>query len=434
VQKREEAIAMALGVSMIVFGGHAQADPQAAATLTMEQAVELALSRNERASISDRGVDVARAAVEKARTAFLPLVQALGSDQQHAYAATDRTPNNVRQLSLTVSQPLLNASAFPLYSQAEALLDAQRAQNRDDKRVLGFNAATAYLSVLTSADIVRAAERQYENAQANLSDAKGRVEAGLTSSNDLTRAQVDVANASREVELDRGALQNAAIQLELIINAPVAPSLEPPTSTLQAAERPPGAAGDLVHFAVDHRPDFAAIRSSVAAAHHYADEPMLRLVPALGLQGQEATTSNSAVAGRWHDEIVTATATWTLYDSGVRYADKHSRDAAATIAELTAHQLERAIDAQVRGSIALLASAQAAYHSADEAAISARKNADESAILYRQGLAKAIELVDANDSRFAAEVGDANAQYSMAQAYLNLRQAMGLDALGTELR
>jgi outer membrane protein TolC len=140
------------------------------------------------------------------------------------------------------------------------------------------------------------------------------------------------------------------------------------------------------------------------------------------------------VAGRWHDEIVTATATWTLYDSGVRYADKHSRDAAATIAELTAHQLERAIDAQVRGSIALLASAQAAYHSADEAAISARKNADESAILYRQGLAKAIELVDANDSRFAAEVGDANAQYSMAQAYLNLRQAMGLDALGTELR
>ena len=64
----------------------------------------------------------------------------------------------------------------------------------------------------------------------------------------------------------------------------------------------------------------------------------------------------------------------------------------------------------------------------------ARQNVDETAILYRQGLAKAIELVDANDSRFTAEVNYAVAQYSMAEAYLNLRQAMGLDPLGTELK
>jgi hypothetical protein len=42
--------------------------------------------------------------------------------------------------------------------------------------------------------------------------------------------------------------------------------------------------------------------------------------------------------------------------------------------------------------------------------------------------------VDANDSRFTAEVNYAAAEFAMAQAYLSLRQALGLDALGTELR
>jgi outer membrane protein TolC len=49
-------------------------------------------------------------------------------------------------------------------------------------------------------------------------------------------------------------------------------------------------------------------------------------------------------------------------------------------------------------------------------------------------LAKAIELIDANDSRFEAEIALAQAQDTVAEAYLSLRQAMGLDALGTELK
>jgi outer membrane protein TolC len=59
---------------------------------------------------------------------------------------------------------------------------------------------------------------------------------------------------------------------------------------------------------------------------------------------------------------------------------------------------------------------------------------EETAILYRQGLAKAIELVNANDTRFTAEINQASAEYAMAQAYLGLRQALGLDPLGTDLR
>src|SRR5262249_50769978 len=141
-----------------------------------------------------------------------------------------------------------------------------------------------------------------------------------------------------------------------------------------------------------------------AAAHDFAGEPLLRLLPTLAVQAQALVTTNSATTGRWNDETLQATLSWTLYDQGIRYADKHSRDAQAEISDLNLQQLGRSIGSQVRSAAALLVAAQAAFAVAENAVSAARQSVDETAILYRQGLAKAIELVDANDTRFASEI------------------------------
>jgi outer membrane protein TolC len=208
-----------------------------------------------------------------------------------------------------------------------------------------------------------------------------------------------------------------------------------PDPILAAAERPLGPADALVRFALEHRPDVLVDKNAALAAHHFAAEPMMRLVPSIGLTGTASGTTNTPIATKaWNQETVAATLSWTIYDAGARYADKHSRDAQATIADLNLEQLSRNVDAQVRGAMALLVAAQAEFQVAAQARDAANLNVDETAILYKQGLAKAIELVDANDSRFTAEVNYAVAQYSMAEAYLGLRQALGLDPLGTELQ
>ncbi len=398
--------------------------------MTLQNAVQLAVTRNERARISDLNVVVADAAVEKARTAFLPVLQAQGQDTQHATA----NPANVGTASITVNQPLINASAFPLYAQAKRLADAQGYQNVDDKRLLGFSAATAFFAVLNAQDVVNAAQRQLDNAKANLSDTQALAKSGLTSTNDVTRAEVDLQGAARELETDKGTLDNAYVQLAFTVNAPIPSSVVPPSPTLLAAQQAPGAPDPLVRLALGHRPDVQVAEYQAMAAHDGADEPMLRIVPTLGLQGGATATTNVPPKGQWDDATLQATLSWTLYDAGVRYADKHSRDAQAEIADLQIKLLERTVDAQVRSAVAVLLSAQSALRVADSAVQSARKNVEETAILYRQGLMKAIELVDANDSRFTAEVNYASAVFAMAQAYLGLRQALGLDALGTELR
>jgi len=210
-------------------------------------------------------------------------------------------------------------------------------------------------------------------------------------------------------------------------------SLTPPAPTLTAAEKPAGAADTLARFAVDHRPDVAVARYDAIAARDFASEPLLRLVPVLGLLGQASATTNPN-APNWNEETLQGTLTWTIFDQGARYADKRSRDAQQEIADQNLLLLVRSVDAQVRSAVVLLVAAQAAYRAASDGVKYAQQNVDETAILYRQGLATALELVDANDSRFTAESNFASAQFAMAQAYLGLRQAIGLDALGTELR
>lgn len=419
-----------LAGSLLPAAAAAQA-PAPSPALTLDEAVQLTLTRNERAKISDLNVAVADAAVEKAFSAFLPVLTSQTQGTQHAGAI--RPPSNTGSTGVTLNQPLLNASAFPLYAQSRQLADAQRAQNVDDKRLLGFSAAGAFFSVLNAQDILTAAQRQVDNAKANLASTQARAQAQLSSTNDVTKAQLDMSGAEREVEIDKGALDNALVQLGFVMSAPAPLSLVPPRPTLDAAEKGLATPDVLVRFAFDHRPDLLAAKYQANAAHDFASEPLLRIVPTVGVQGQVLVTSvESPITGRHDDELLTGTVTWTLYDSGIRYADKHSRDAQADISNLNVRLLGRTIDEQVRSAVALLTAAQAAFRVASETVKFARQNVDETEILYRQGLATALELVDANDSRFSAEVNYASAEFNVAQAYLGLRQALGLDVLVKE--
>jgi outer membrane protein TolC len=408
--------------------------PQSGQWMKIDEAVELALTRNERARISDLNVRVADAAVEKARAGFLPILTFNSADTETAVVPATQ-PRNVGTGGFVFTQPLLNASAFPLYAQAKALADAQRAQNTDDKRLLAFSAANAFFGVLSEDAVVEAAQRQLDNAKANLEDTKARAEAQLTSSNDVTKAEVDLGGAGRELEADKGSLASAYVALEFLLNASVSGPVTRPDPILATARQPLAPAETLVKFAIEHRPDVLVDKHMAVAAHDFADEPMMRLIPTVGLTGTASGTTNAPTTTKaWNQETVAGTLTWTIYDAGSRYADKHSRDAQAIIADLTLQQLVRNVDAQVRSAMALLTAAQAEFQVATQARDAARQDVDETLILYRQGLAKAIELVDANDGRFTAEVNYASSQYAMAQAYINLRQALGLDPLGTELK
>jgi outer membrane protein TolC len=413
------------------------ADPVGKGGLRLDQAVQLALTKNERAKISDLNVVVAEAAVQKATAAFLPVINLGGTDvirPKQSHNGVETQSPNAATANGTITQPILVASNFPLLSQAKNNRDSTVAQTVDDKRVLAFDAARAFFAVLSAQAVLEAAQRAYETALDNLSDTQARVDAQLNSSNDATRAKIDLASSARQVEVNRGTVQNAFTMLSFTINAKIDNQVAVPEPTLHASEQPLAPVETLVKFALAHRPDVDAKKLAAVAAHDFADEPLLRLVPTLGATASAQAVSNPGASSPYLDESLTFTANWTIFDNGTRYADRRSRVASAQIADLTTVTLVRTVDAQVKTAFASLASAQAAFHVAQQGFQAAKQSSDETAILYREGLAKAIELVDANDTRLTSEVEYVSAEFAMAQAYLDMRQALGLEPLGTELK
>jgi outer membrane protein TolC len=194
----------------------------------------------------------------------------------------------------------------------------------------------------------------------------------------------------------------------------------------------------LIKTAFARRPDLASRKHSAFAAHDFASEPYFRLIPTVNFTAQLSLTSNlptvMGVTAHPNDEFLGVSVAWPLFDAGIRYADRRSRDASAAISDLNTDALARSIDTQVRSTVASLDASQAALAASERAMVAARQSSTETAILYRQGLAKAIELVDSAEQTFLAEVNYATAEFSVALAYLALRQAVGLDPIGEELR
>jgi len=135
-----------------------------------------------------------------------------------ANAKADRNGRHLTTAgTLTVNQPIANFSAFPLYAQARHQLRAETWGAIEDRRSLAFDTATTFLNTLASERLLEAAQRRLDRAIATQQDTQARVDAELASTNDATRALIDLAASEREVELDRGSQKATYIQLAYTI-------------------------------------------------------------------------------------------------------------------------------------------------------------------------------------------------------------------------
>ncbi len=428
-------------IALFAFGASAHAEPEPLASpLTLEDAVARALSRNERARTADEEVTAANARVGQARAFFFPDLTVVGT-------YTRRLRDTVRQVGGenvviqsrnglgavgTLRMRLLDVRGFPLYAQAARSAEAQGYLSAEQKRALSFETATAFVQVLSLEQVSSAAAQRLEFARRNLQDAQARFEAKLVGRNDVTQARLELSTAEREVARSRGDLQTAFLQLGYLLDAEVKPPLAVPQQLVQAALAPPPEPGPLLAESVARRPDVAALRKQAAAAHAFAQEPMLRHLPSLGLTGQYRLTNETGLTGQVGDGFVAIDLTWSLLDGGSRYSESAERHAQARVADLDVQAGERKVALDVRSAITSMQAEQAALQQADDAAKAARENADETATLYREGLTAALQVSDANIRLFEAEVALAQARYGLALSFLDLRAALGLDALGKD--
>ncbi len=188
----------------------------------------------------------------------------------------------------------------------------------------------------------------------------------------------------------------------------------------------------LVEEAQNRRLDLSSLRWSAQAQEALVLTPTLRWFPSLTLTGQYRYTNESGLTGRSTNWNVGATLNWALFDGFARNGQHSEYKALAQLAQFDVQATMRQVELQVREALVSLENQRAAYKQARVAHEVALKNAAEIAELYRQGLASALQVADANVALFDAEVALVRERYGLGVSFLNLEAALGLDPLGKE--
>jgi len=429
-------------VPIVLFGLLVAAISEAEGrTLTLEEAVQTALDRNERALAAVEDARAAGARVRRARAFLFPdltlsadYTRRSAEDRDRGEEPGDDGARESNEGRVTVNQTLFRAGGFPLLAQARHLRTAAGHEARDENRQLAYETAAAFLAVLNEQQVARAAEERRSLASRSLHDIELRFEAQLVGSNDVTRTELELASAERELVLAQGNVRIARHQLGQLLGMDAPDSLAIPANLLATASSP-DSTGERrlvdLHRALSGRPDVQAARSRVAALRASASEPLTRYLPELGATGSAWSLKETDVAGRREHWRADLGLTWRVFDGGEREAERAERLAMARSAELLLANLERRVAVDIEVAASALERERASLARAEVALTVARRNAEESAELYRQGLVRALEVVDANLQLYLAEVERAGARFSAALALLDLRLASGADPLET---
>jgi outer membrane protein TolC len=403
--------------------------PPTAPPLTLSEALALADRNNEVSGIATARIERARALRRQAYSTLLPdltfdatytrrsrEVTRTVDDEEIVVQAIDALSGDV-----AVETDILDVRAFPVARSATRNLEAQEHASAEIRRALAFDVASSFFAVLSAERLRDAASRRIEVAQTTVSDARIKLEAGLASSNEVTRAELELATAQLALTEAQNAIVSSRLSLGYLIAAPVErPLAEPPAEPGESAPDE-----ELERIAGERRADLRELTLRAEALRLLSLEPTLRAIPTVTLRGTYRGTNEAGLSGRERDWNVAALLSWEIFDGGTRYAEAAARRAEYREALLNADSLRRRIGFEIRTARTDLATARAGLEQAEVRARVAEQNAREVRVRYSEGLATALEQADATVAAFEAAAELARQRFALGIAQLSLSRALG---------
>jgi outer membrane protein TolC len=330
----------------------------------------------------------------------------------------------------------LNARAtltYPLYAggaitaqrrAAKAGSAAAEADARAIRNTLAFEVARTFHNVLKTKAFIEAAEAAVRAFEANLKIAQQRREAGTLLKAEvldvevrLTQARENLVRAKNANALAKRALLNLmGLEQPDITLVPPAGAPEPPPASTTPARRP-----EL---------DAAARRAEAAAATVRAARS--GWLPRLGLFGSLQTDHGFEMDGDGNSWSAGALAQWDLWDGRLTHAKVQEAKANLDTAREYERQLRLAVNLEAEQARLNLHEARQRLEVTARAVQQAEESAKLTRARFRQGLALATQLIDAETALTAARVRRAEAEADERIAVAALRKALGLPQIESQ--
>lgn len=288
------------------------------------------------------------------------------------------------------------------------------------QRDILFGVAQSYYAVASLLQAVEVADRLLEIAQRQEKDARVRYQAGAIPKVGLLRAEIDRARAEQDVRRAVNQYESAKVGLATLLNRDTAfDVVDPPDPQLT------GTVEELEGRAVRARPELRAAGLNVDIARNERTQLATDYLPTVAAFGTYQWSNSGGLAGQDAFWVAGLTASWNIFDGGLREA--RISEAGARIAEFEATRASTANNVRTEVRQAWLD-----HESARANAIKAREQRDLAAenlrlvdVSYRAGAATAVELADATAQLRTAEIAVTTEELQAQLAALRVLRAAG---------
>lgn len=406
--------------------------------ITLPDAIRIALERNLDVQLAREEIDFARQRQNEARTGFLPKLKADYSYRRPGETTTkiegvtlENQDKNQYRFTGTVEQPVFTGFAtLSTYELAKLGLDSARIQLERARLDLIFKVKETYIGILQAEKIREVAEQSVRQLKENLKVAENFYRVGLSPKIDVLDAETRLGEA--ELQLIRAtndvAVRKATFNTGLRQPVDTAVEVEDILSTA-AYEKSYESSQET---ALKHRPEVLEGETQVTISEQQITFARSGYYPNISAsanyfrRGDSPEVDGSKFTDR-EDWDVVAEATWTLFEWGkTRYA-VFQQEARLRQAKETLEKVKDSVRLEVKNAYLTLLAAYEAIGVAGKAVISAEENFRISQERYKEQVATATEVLDAQ-----TRLTQAKSNYTNTVAIFNVERARLIRAMGLE--
>jgi outer membrane protein TolC len=418
-------------VACLLFAAPASAQEN---VLGLEDAFRLALGNHETFRITEESLRRVRLLQDRAWALLLPTLRVEGTfaiyDQEIAFDAGGGRKIVIQNKNAfgglgTFAMTLFDARSLPGLRQTKVQAQSAEETTAFTKADLLYEVARAYFGVLAAQRLVEINKHAVALNEEHLRDARARLSAGELIKLAVTRAEIEVVKAKRELARAENALSAGYALLGYLIGVQGPHRLTRPKKAHLPDEHLQGL---LVRAQRDRR-DLIAARFDIESAKEGLDTAYGAYYPSLNLLASSRASQNTGFQGKLINSTTVLTLGWTLFDGGLRYADLKEKHSLYREAILKRSLLSRGIEREVRTAILDLRTAEAALFASQKELELARENHAMVMARFRAGLATTIEAVDAANALATAETSVLREELNRDTMQVNLLRAVGADPL-----
>jgi outer membrane protein len=415
-------------------------------SLTLEQAIALAVANNARLKAADSQIEAADAGVLKSTSGFLPRVavsetwsktdnplMVFGTKlNQEIVSLSDFNPSVINHpeaisnynTKFSLVQPIWNGGKEYIGRDQAYIAKNASAQDRERTRQeTVFDVVKAYYGLLLAREYHRVALQSFETSEATLRLAEARFNAGAVLQSDLLRAKVQLAEVKEMLTRSESGIKLAEANLNFAMGVPEGMEYEV-SGALSVQEMNPDL-HSLIDEAVRRRPDLQSLDLNRQNAEKSVTMAQADYLPTLNFMGQIDWNSDKVAGDDAKSWAVMAVLQWNLFDGLVTKAKV--KEAVATRSRLKSleEQMRSAVQLQVRqayynltASTDRIAASSSSVQEAEEGLRIVQKR-------YETGMTTFVDVLGAENALIRARTNALQALYDNNIAFTELKLAVG---------